>query len=130
MSVRGASGGRPGLPAVHDTLPREPTDVAKSAPKRGAELPAARTRSTATTDVRACHDVRAELLELTAERDAPRAQLAGHPPVATRWLPHGIAPAVDLGLNRRVASQRLVLRTLDEVSYRICTVFWSIRMRV
>lgn len=31
-------------------------------------------------------DVRAELIELTAERDALRAQLAGDLPAATRWL--------------------------------------------
>jgi hypothetical protein len=60
------------------------------------------------------HD-RAELVELTAERDALRAQLAGDLPAATRWLQRKVwRQAAELDrLNRRVASQRFVLRTLD-----------------
>jgi hypothetical protein len=67
--------------------------------------------TTATTDMRA------ELVELTAERDALRAQLAGDLPAATRWLQRKVwRQAAELDrLNRRVASQRFVLRTLDEL---------------
>jgi hypothetical protein len=62
-------------------------------------------------------DVRAELIELTAERDALRAQLAGDLPAATRWLQRKVwRQAAELDrLNRRVASQRFVLRTIDEL---------------
>jgi hypothetical protein len=59
----------------------------------------------------------AELAEVTAERDALRAQLAGDLPAATRWLQSKVwrqAAALDT-LNRRVVSQRLVLRTLDRL---------------
>jgi len=62
-------------------------------------------------------DLRAELVEVTAERDALRAQLAGDLPAATRWLQRKVwrqAAALD-ALNRRVVSQRFVLRTLDEL---------------
>ena len=62
-------------------------------------------------------DLRAELVELAAERDALRAQLAGDLPAATRWLQRKVwrqAAALD-ALNRRVVSQRFVLRTLDEL---------------
>ena len=58
--------------------------------------------------------VRAELVEVTAERDALRAQLDGDLPAATRWLQRKVwrqAAALD-ALNRRVVSQRFVLRTL------------------
>jgi hypothetical protein len=58
-----------------------------------------------------------ELAEVTAERDALRAQLAGDLPAATRWLQSKVwrqAAALD-ALNRRVVSQRLVLRTLDRL---------------
>jgi len=67
--------------------------------------------TTATTDVRA------ELVELTAERDALRAQLAGDLPAATRWLQRKVwRQAAELDrLNRRVTGQRFVLRTLDEL---------------
>jgi hypothetical protein len=60
-------------------------------------------------------DLRAELVEITAERDALRAQLAGDLPTATRWLQRKVwrqAAALDV-LNRRVVSQRFVLRTLE-----------------
>ena len=62
-------------------------------------------------------DVRVQLVELTAERDALRAQLAGDLPAATRWLQRKVwRQAAELDrLNRRVASQRFVLRTLDEL---------------
>ncbi len=65
----------------------------------------------------AATDVRAELVELTAERDALRAQLAGDLPAATRWLQRKVwRQAAELDrLNRRVGSQRFVLRTLDEL---------------
>src|SRR5215470_1611430 len=62
-------------------------------------------------------DLRAELVELMAERDALRAQLEGNLPVATRWLQRKVwrqAAALD-ALNRRVVSQRFVLRTLDQL---------------
>jgi hypothetical protein len=62
-------------------------------------------------------DLRAELVELTAERDALRAQLDGDLPAATRWLQRKVwrqAAALD-ALNRRVVSQRFVLRTLDQL---------------
>src|SRR5215813_6293819 len=61
--------------------------------------------------------MRAELVEVTAERDALRAQLDGDLPAATRWLQRKVwrqAAALD-ALNRRVVSQRFVLRTLDEL---------------
>lgn len=60
-------------------------------------------------------ELRAELIELAAERDALRAQLDGDLPAATRWLQRKVwrqAAALD-ALNRRVVSQRFVLRTLD-----------------
>ncbi|HSR86978.1 MAG TPA: hypothetical protein VLM11_22585 [Streptosporangiaceae bacterium] len=62
-------------------------------------------------------DMRAELVELTAERDALRAQLAGDLPAATRWLQRKVwRQAAELDrLNRRVVSQRFALRTLDEL---------------
>lgn len=62
-------------------------------------------------------DMRSELVELTAERDALRAQLAGDLPAATRWLQRKVwRQAAELDrLNRGVASQRFVLRTLDEL---------------
>jgi hypothetical protein len=62
-------------------------------------------------------DLRSELVELTAERDALRAQLDGDLPAATRWLQRKVwrqAAALD-ALNRRVVTQRFVLRTLDEL---------------
>jgi uncharacterized coiled-coil protein SlyX len=62
-------------------------------------------------------DLRAELVELAAERDALRAQLEGDLPTATRWLQRKVwrqAAALD-ALNRRVVTQRFVLRTLDEL---------------
>src|SRR5215471_11632442 len=62
-------------------------------------------------------DVREQLVELAAERDALRAQLEGDLPAATRWLQGKVwrqAAALD-ALNRRVVSQRFVLRTLDEL---------------
>jgi len=64
--------------------------------------------TTATTDLRQ------ELIELTAERDALRAQLEGDLPAATRWLQRKVwRQATELDrLNRRVTSQRFVLRTL------------------
>jgi hypothetical protein len=67
--------------------------------------------TTATTDMRA------ELVELAAERDALRAQLSGDLPAATRWLQRKVwRQAAELDrLNRRVTSQRFVLRTLDEL---------------
>jgi hypothetical protein len=62
-------------------------------------------------------DMRAELVELTAEYDALRAQLAGDLSAATRWLQRKVwRQAAELDrLNRRVTSQRFVLRTLDEL---------------
>ena len=62
-------------------------------------------------------DLRAQLVELTAERDALRAQLDGDLPAATRWLQRKVwrqAAALDV-LNRRVVTQRFVLRALDEL---------------
>ncbi|MFE9574947.1 hypothetical protein ACFYO1_01040 [Nocardia sp. NPDC006044] len=61
--------------------------------------------------------MRAQLVELAAERDALRAQLAGDLPTATRWLQRKVwrqAAALDV-LNRRVVTQRFVLRTLDQL---------------
>ena len=52
---------------------------------------------------------------LAEERDALRAQLDGDLPRATRWLQRKVwrqAAALDT-LNRRVVTQRFVLRTLD-----------------
>jgi hypothetical protein len=58
-----------------------------------------------------------QIVDLTAERDALRAQLDGDLPSATRWLQRKVwrqAAALD-ALNRRIVSQRFVLRTLDEL---------------
>lgn len=62
-------------------------------------------------------DLRNELLELKAERDALRAQLEGDIPAATRWLQRKVwRQAAELDrLNRRVVSQRFVLRTLAQL---------------
>jgi hypothetical protein len=60
---------------------------------------------------------RSQLVELIAERDSLRAQLDGDLPRATRWLQCKVwrqAAALDV-LNRKVVSQRFVLRTLDEL---------------
>lgn len=60
-------------------------------------------------------DLRSRLTEVTAERDALRAQLEGDLPKATRWLQSKVwrqAAALD-ALNRRIVTQRFVLRTLD-----------------
>jgi hypothetical protein len=65
----------------------------------------------------AATDLRAKLVELTAERDALRAQLENDLPKATRWLQRKVwrqAAALDT-LHRRVVGQRFVLRTLDEL---------------
>jgi hypothetical protein len=62
-------------------------------------------------------ELRGQILELTTERDALRAQLAGDFPAATRWLQTKVwrqREALD-ALNRRVVAQRFVLRTLDEL---------------
>ena len=62
-------------------------------------------------------DLRAQLVELAAERDALKAQLAGDLPKATRWLQQKVwrqAAALDR-LNQRVVNQRFVLRALDEL---------------
>lgn len=62
-------------------------------------------------------DVRSQLVELAAERDALRAQLEGNLPAATRWLQRKVwrqAAALDT-LNRRIVAQRFVLRSLDEL---------------
>jgi hypothetical protein len=59
--------------------------------------------------------LRTELVELRTERDALRAQLELDLPKATRWLQRKVwrqAEVLDT-LNRRVLSQRFVLRTLD-----------------
>jgi hypothetical protein len=69
------------------------------------------------TDAVAAGDLRTQLVELQAERDALRAQLEGDLPTATRWLQRKVwrqAAALD-ALNRRVVTQRFVLRTLDEL---------------
>jgi hypothetical protein len=61
--------------------------------------------------------LRAQLVELAAERDALAAQLDGDLPAATRWLQRKVwrqAAALD-ALNRRVVTQRFVLRSLDEL---------------
>jgi hypothetical protein len=62
-------------------------------------------------------DPRAQLVEVAAERDALRAQLDGNLPAATRWLQRKVwrqAAALD-ALNRRVVTQRFVLRSLDQL---------------
>jgi hypothetical protein len=61
--------------------------------------------------------LRRQLLEVTRERDALRAQLEGDIPSATYWLQAKVwrqAAALDT-LNRRVTAQRLVLRTLEQM---------------
>ena len=78
-------------------------------------------------------DPRADLVELAAERDALRAQLEGDLPAATRWLQRKVwrqAAALD-ALNRRVVSQRFVLRTLDELGRSLTAAeYQSARARV
>ena len=72
---------------------------------------------TISTDDARVADLRARLVELAAERDALRAQLEGDLPAATRWLQRKVwrqTAALD-ALNRRVVTQRFVLRTLDEL---------------
>lgn len=72
---------------------------------------------TKSTDTAAPVDLRARVVELQAERDALRAQLDGDLPAATRWLQRKVwrqAVALD-ALNRRVVTQRFVLRTLDRL---------------
>ena len=66
---------------------------------------------TMSTDSTGAPDLRRELVELAAERDALRAQLEGDLPAATRWLQRKVwrqAAALDV-LNRRVVTQRFVL---------------------
>ncbi len=61
-------------------------------------------------------DLRAQLVELAAERDALRAQLEGNLPSATRWLQRKVwRQAAALDALNRVITQRFVLRTLDEL---------------
>jgi hypothetical protein len=69
------------------------------------------------TDNEAASALRAQLVELRAERDGLLAQLEGDLPAATRWLQRKVwrqAAALDV-LNRRVLTQRFVLRNLDEL---------------
>jgi hypothetical protein len=68
-------------------------------------------------------DARADFVELLAERDALRAQLAGDLPAATRWLQRKVwRQAAELDrLNRRVTSQRFVLRTLEQLGRSLTT---------
>lgn len=77
-----------------------------------------RTPPLAETDVAG---LRAQLLEVTRERDTLRAQLEGDIPAATYWLQSKVwrqAAALDV-LNRRVTAQRLVLRTLEQLGRRL-----------
>jgi hypothetical protein len=59
-------------------------------------------------------ELREQLVELAAERDALAAQLDGDLPAATRWLQRKVwRQRAELDrLCRRVTSQRFVLRTL------------------
>jgi hypothetical protein len=62
-------------------------------------------------------DLFARIVELEAERDTLRAQLEKDLPRATRWLQRKVwrqAEALDV-LNRRIVTQRFVLRTLEEL---------------
>jgi hypothetical protein len=68
-------------------------------------------------------DLRRQLVELSAERDALRAQLEGDLPKATAWLQRKVwrqAAALDV-LNRRVVTQRFVLRTLEGLGRSLST---------
>jgi hypothetical protein len=88
---------------------------------------------TMSTDSTGAPDLRRELVELAAERDALRAQLEGDLPAATRWLQRKVwrqAAALD-ALNRRVVTQRFVLRTLDELGRSLtATEYRAARARV
>jgi hypothetical protein len=88
---------------------------------------------TMSTDSTGAPDLRRELVELAAERDALRAQLEGDLPAATRWLQRKVwrqAAALD-ALNRRVVTQRFVLRTLDELGRSLTAAeYWAARARV
>lgn len=62
-------------------------------------------------------ELRREIFALKAENDALRAQLEGDLPRATAWLQNKIwrqQRALDV-LNRRVTSQRVALRTIEEL---------------
>lgn len=68
-------------------------------------------------DGEAASSLRSQLVEVRAERDALRAELEGDLPTATRWLQRKVwrqASALD-ALNRRILTQRFVLRTLDQL---------------
>lgn len=76
-----------------------------------------------TTTSTTSSDPRVELVELRAERDALRAQLDGDIPAATRWLQRKVLrqrAALDV-LNERVATQRFVLRTLENLGRSLST---------
>jgi len=76
-----------------------------------------------TTTSTTSSDPRAELVELRAERDALRAQLDGDIPAATRWLQRKVlrqAAALDV-LNRRIVTQRFVLRTIENLGRSLST---------
>jgi hypothetical protein len=77
--------------------------------------------------------LRAQLVELAAERDALRAQLEGDLPTATRWLQRKVwrqAVALDT-LNRRVVTQRFVLHSLGELGRSLTAVeYQAARARV
>ena len=85
------------------------------------------------TTAKSAAKLRADLVELTAERDALRAQLDGDLPAATRWLQRKVwrqAAALD-ALNRRVVSQRFVLRTLGDLGRSLTAAeYRSARARV
>lgn len=62
-------------------------------------------------------EARAQVSELKADRAALEAQLEGDIPTATLWLQRKVVRqrgALDR-LNRKVTSQRFVLRTLEEM---------------
>lgn len=86
-----------------------------------------------TTSPAEAADMRSQLVDLAAERDALRAQLDGNLPAATRWLQRKVwrqSAALD-ALNRRVVTQRFVLRSLDELGRSLTAVeYRAARARV
>src|ERR1700733_3441362 len=120
MAVRRRRGGRPACGPLPRARPRRRADGRRArASRRPAGVPpparllAWRGGENMTTSTGAA-ELRAEVVELAAERDALRAQLDGDLPAATRWLQRKVwrqAAALD-GLNRRGVTQRFVLRAL------------------
>jgi hypothetical protein len=71
--------------------------------------------------------LRRQVAEVTAERDALAAQLAGDLPAATAWLQAKVwrQRAVLDGLNRRIVTQRFALRLYQAVRVPVTAGEWA-----